>query len=285
MTLQKLLQRIARRIADTPVIGTALRAAIPNLHLSHRWKHPFDKAHGIEANGYIDQRRLTIDKDFNEKINGYMGVQPSVVRQALNTLPDLKEYSFVDLGCGKGRALVVASEFPFRHISGVEISSKIARIAQKNALIIKNRYPSRTKVEIIKGNAVDFPRSNRKIVLFNYNAFGTELMTQLLKNIERGLEQSIEHLFLIYHNPRCGVLPDSSPAMMRWYAGQFSCDPSEQNFGPRIENPTVIWQSVKGAYPLRHAGADRMILLTGVQSTALGNTISEGQTPSLIVSK
>jgi tRNA1(Val) A37 N6-methylase TrmN6 len=62
----------------------------------------------------------------------YAGSQPSIVRAGIALLPDHNQYAFVDLGCGKGRALMVASEFSFARLVGVEISlSRRSRAATR----------------------------------------------------------------------------------------------------------------------------------------------------------
>ncbi len=64
-------------------------------------------------------------------INLYIGSQPSIMRRALSALGPVERYDFLDLGCGKGRALIVAAEFPFRAITGVELSPALAAIARR----------------------------------------------------------------------------------------------------------------------------------------------------------
>lgn len=79
----------------------------------------------------------------------YYGIAPSVFERALAlvgtptppgtlaapstlTPPDWSRFSFVDLGCGKGRALLLASRHPFLQILGVELDSNLARTARAN---------------------------------------------------------------------------------------------------------------------------------------------------------
>ena len=73
-------------------------------------RHPFDIALGIEASGYLPVDDCTDDPALLAQINPYGGSQPSIVRTVLAGLPRPEAYAFVDIGCGKGRPLVVASE-------------------------------------------------------------------------------------------------------------------------------------------------------------------------------
>jgi tetratricopeptide (TPR) repeat protein len=209
--------------------------------------HPIDLCYGTDTSGYVSKARFGPIGLPIEQINNYAGTQPSIVRQTLRMLPDLRGYCFFDLGCGKGRAVVVASEFPFEKIVGVEISSELANIAKKNADVIQAHYPLRTPIEIITGNAIDVTPMEGKIVLFMYNPFGDELMKQLRENLERRLQNEIQHIFVIYHNALAGHIFDSSVSLKRWHVAQLVCEAAEQDFAYPCEGVTVIWQSNRNA--------------------------------------
>src|SRR5687768_7586014 len=95
--------------------------------------HPYDVADGVDPSGYVPAAECARDGILPEQISPYGGSQPSIVRTALASLPDLESYAFVDVGCGKGRPLLVASEFAFQRIVGVELAPHLAKIARANA--------------------------------------------------------------------------------------------------------------------------------------------------------
>jgi hypothetical protein len=207
-------------------------------------QHPIDLQLGIDTSGYI-----TIaypEGVAPEKTVGYAGVQPSIVRQLLNKIPDIGDYAFFDLGCGKGRALVVASEYPLRRVVGIEISPDLAAVARRNAEIIRTKCPERTAVEVVEGNAADVSGVGGKVILFLYNPFGVELMRQLQTSVEAGLTGPIEHLYVVYHNAREAEVFDGSESFSRCFAGLLQADALERPFGYAIEGPTVVWQSRRG---------------------------------------
>jgi SAM-dependent methyltransferase len=228
--------------------------------------HPFDLRYGVKTSEHIAAKHIAPTPEFSEKMIDYEPVQPSVVRQSINLLripSTLKEYDFIDLGCGKGRATIVASEFPFNQVMGVEISSRLASIARENAKIISNRYPNRPNIEIIEGNAVDFPASNKKVILFLYNPFVPELVDQLARNIEQKFENDIQHMFVIYHNPVGSLIFDSSDYLQRWHAVQLESEDSEKGYGYDTEGVTAIWQSKHNATPTPYTDANRRIYDNG----------------------
>jgi len=62
----------------------------------------------------------------------YIPIAETVERFILKNLNIVHEdYDFVDIGCGKGRSIMLASDFPFRSITGIEISKTLCAIAKK----------------------------------------------------------------------------------------------------------------------------------------------------------
>ncbi len=164
---------------------------------------PIDKIYGIDTSGVVQAENIHPDPSLQAQIIAYVGSQPSVVRRAISALGDIRDYVFVDLGCGKGRVTVVASEFPFRAVSGVELSAALAATARLNAAAIARQFPERPKVTIAEANVVHFPLPAAKTVLFNYHAFGAELMAKIVARCEAALASGeLPHMFfIIYYNP------------------------------------------------------------------------------------
>jgi SAM-dependent methyltransferase len=223
--------------------------------------HPIDRLYRTETSGTIPVAQLGVDAAIIPFIKAYGGSQPSIVRAALSVLPGLERYNFIDLGCGKGRALIVAAQFPFRRILGVELSPNLVRIARANMEKVRQHHPAASHIEVVEGNAVNFLLPAGKIVLFLYHSFGEQLISELLKNIERGLARDIEHLFLVYYNPVWGTLFDRSRLLGRWYAEVLPYDPEELGFGPGKEETLVIWQIVRGALQPHHGDRNRRIVV------------------------
>ena len=63
----------------------------------------------------------------------YQPTEPAVFHEMIARITEpLERFTFIDLGCGKGRTLLMASQYPFRRIIGVELLSELHRIAQQN---------------------------------------------------------------------------------------------------------------------------------------------------------
>ena len=102
---------------------------------SYRAVHPFDERFGVETSGLIYPEPSGHHHDAYN--NGYFAVAPSVFHGVMGSLGerlqlDYRRFTFVDVGSGKGRALLLASEYAFQEIIGVELSPELDRIARSN---------------------------------------------------------------------------------------------------------------------------------------------------------
>src|ERR1700760_2411871 len=102
---------------------------------SYRAVHPFDERFGVETSGLLYDLPTGHPHDLYN--NGYFAVAPSVFHAVIESLRqqlhlDLQHFDFVDIGSGKGRALLLATDYPFRKIVGIELSPELDRIARAN---------------------------------------------------------------------------------------------------------------------------------------------------------
>lgn len=219
------------------------------------------------------------------QISPYAGSQPSIVRDSLALLPDVSRRAFVDIGCGKARPLVLASEFPFQRLVGIELLPALAAVARANAAVVARRHPGRTAIEIVIGDAValsarlggllGLPRPDvagappEGVVYFMYHSFKRALLAALIEDLERQLEQDIQPIFFVYYNPVHGEVLDRSPLFARLSATTHPYASNELGHGPDIADTVVIWQGLPERHP-RQAAADRPIVVSALQWCCLG---------------
>jgi SAM-dependent methyltransferase len=153
--------------------------------------HPFDLAHRVDTSGYIPGEQLTPSDLYN---TAYYGISPSTLTQALELLPEpATGFAFVDLGCGKGRALLVAAQFPFQQILGIEIAPDLARIAQANTVA-----DPRVSIHLQDALTLTFP--DTPLVIFLYHPFLAPQLRRVLANLERQRRHSPHSTYLLYAN-------------------------------------------------------------------------------------
>ncbi len=236
-------------------------------HVTHRhepWmrRHPFDVWYGTTTNGMLPSWLLRSGEIADAHITAYAGCQPSCVRQALNVIPQLEDCTFADLGCGKGRALILASEFPFRRVLGIELAPRLVPVARRNAQIVRKTYPQRTEIEIIRGDATAVPLPEGSLVIFLYHSFGPELVARLLFRMTDAVLGTDRVVFLIYENPVYGAMVDAIEGFTRWYGENVLCTESELGFGPDDSETVVVWRITETPALPQRDGATLPIVIT-----------------------
>jgi len=243
------VKRALYRLLNHWRVRRVLEGVPPFTTLYGGWnrQHPFDREFGTDTSGSVSITKLRQDEPgaglCEENMNSYAGSQPSIVRRAIQSLPDVTGFTFVDQGCGKGRPLLIATEFPFRDIIGVDLSKGLLSIARSNANAIQQRFPQRVLITLLQRTAHDFIPANDRIVFFCYNSMTRDGVGEFVQRLEKKVSDPATDVFVIYYNPVCGDLFDASPKLSRWFAGVIPYSRSELGFGPDTEDSVVIWQS------------------------------------------
>jgi SAM-dependent methyltransferase len=239
----KALRRMAIRYYDKP-------SAEPG------WgrPHPIDLQYRIRTSGFIPGYLLRAGSGSADGDFIYAGSQPSIVRQALGMAGELEGAVFLDLGCGKGRVLAVASEFPFAEVIGVELSDVVAEQAEANMAVLRRTFPDRCPIRVVAANAADYALPPGRLVIFLYNPFGRALVAKLVERVEAALSRPGTSITIIYYNPIWAEIFDAAPALARRAAADIAYAPDELGFGPDTSDVVAIWQDLAQSRPLPDAG-------------------------------
>lgn len=93
----------------------------------------FDRRYGTDTAAKFFLDAYDLDDEQKEGVEYYQGVHEGILRRIIETLaPHPEEFDFIDIGSGKGKALLVASTYPFKRVRGVEISQKLTDVANQN---------------------------------------------------------------------------------------------------------------------------------------------------------
>lgn len=160
---------------------------LPGLRVAEGFtRHPFDEQCGVRTSGLIAGRHLKSGHRNDRHATAYYGVAPSVFQSLLRrwrqSRPALsiEEVSFLDVGAGMGRAMLLAAEQPFRRVIGVELHPTLVRIARKNLSIWRKAERTRAPMRMVRGDAVEFPLPEGPCLAFLFNPFGAPVMRRLL---------------------------------------------------------------------------------------------------------
>ena len=249
LKLKPIAQRIVSLAAQVQPLRMALVVCCELRPLGPGGAHPYDRAHGVRTGRSVPGYLLNPGDPWDSPTTAYVPAQPSVVRSALAMIPEPQQCHFLDIGCGKGRPLLVATEFDFRAITGIEFSRPLAWIARRNAARFARAHPHRTGIEVVTGDALDYELPKDRLVVFLYNPFGRPLIARLLANIEISLRENPRELYIVYYNPIWADVFDASARLERRYAARLPFDPGEIGFGQDTSDTVVIWQNRGNPHP------------------------------------
>jgi SAM-dependent methyltransferase len=205
-------QRLFRSLRNNGLSGTLERAFVkaPAVAHSEEWvaarpPSAFDVAHGTETGGYITGAKLPSVSMSALYTTASVGIAASAFAQAVANVPISPEkFTFVDLGCGKGRALMIAAQFPFRALIGVELATEIFGIAQTN---IASNPDWASRITVLNQDATTFAYPEGPLLIYMFHPFLAKVLRRVLANLERELRRSPREMYMLYaRNPRYEVL-------------------------------------------------------------------------------
>jgi predicted RNA methylase len=109
---------------------------------------------------------------------------------------------FVDLGSGKGRALMLAAKYGFRKVIGIEFSGALCAVARDNLQKFKQKFSTPSEVEVIESDVTKYQLRDDETVFFMLDPFNAPVLTQVLANIKASVERRPRTIWLIYSVPR-----------------------------------------------------------------------------------
>jgi SAM-dependent methyltransferase len=234
-------------------LGRRKKAAWPRmeqgLYRSFRAVHPFDERFGVETSGLIYELPSGHQHDLHN--NGYFAVAPSVFHAIMRAMQeqldlDCQRFRFVDLGSGKGRALLLASDYPFREIIGVELSPELDLIARSNIARYSEAKSGLPPVMTMQGDVTDFAWPAGPLIVYMWNAFTRPVMDRVFRNLESSLKEQPRELYLVYIHPELESMLAGLPWLVRLWREEFTM--SEEDYEawafPTREEVCAVYRAV-----------------------------------------
>jgi hypothetical protein len=192
--------------------------------------HPFDTRHGTDTSGLLPAHVIAYGTDARqEELTAYYGVAPSILEGVIDhwlqrTSPQhsIERYTFLDIGAGKGRALLLASQFPFAAVEGVELNCSLSRIAQSNIDIwLRDAKASPlAPITLHHADATIHPLPKSPTLAFLFHPFEDPVLKRFLKHIETHQSEHPHAFDLMYVNAEHGSLLDKHPAFTLLWEGR-----------------------------------------------------------------
>jgi SAM-dependent methyltransferase len=137
----------------------------------------------------------------------YQPTEPALFHEMMDALRQqpnfhFADFTFLDLGSGKGRTLLMAADYPFRRIVGVELLPSLHAIATQNLAEYKNESQQCFAIESLCADATEFLFPAEPTLLYLFNPFPEAGLRRVLANLEKSLRANSRPLYVLYHNPQ-----------------------------------------------------------------------------------
>lgn len=212
----------------------AIRGAGIKTRLLHPIDEFWDRRLGVCTVGFIPDVGLPGTPDWR------CAYVPAKYRRVLASLRHVGLHPgdvFVDLGCGLGRPVYVASWLGAKRAVGVEIDRGLSTLASQ--AVPRSRLRTRD-IQFVCAPAEQYAHQDTT-VLFMFNPFGSGTMQAVVDNLERELRTRPRDLRIVYENPLQAAVLDACPLLER-----FDEWPSGVRGSP---HPVAFWRSAGSARP------------------------------------
>ena len=217
-----------RRKLRPPAAATS--ASLPEGEWASSDQHPFDREHGVDTSGLIWGNDLTSGSRNDAWNTAYYGVAPSVFRASMAQLPaELRSgATFIDIGSGKGRAVMLATGYPFAQIVGVEISPQLHRVAGDNLAKYNGNGRIGPPVQLLLQDAAEYRLPLGPLVVYLFHPFCRPVLKQVLRNLAESLQAHPRAAAVVYINSELRDLLDRAPFLERIWDETVSMDASDR---------------------------------------------------------
>jgi hypothetical protein len=207
--------------------------------------HPFDRLHGTDTSGLIPGSVIAHGTSAKvEELTAYYGVAPSILHGLLDiwlhrTAPQPIEHTvFLDVGAGKGRAMLLASQFPFLRVEGVELNADLARIASANIALWQQDATAEplAPLTLHHADATTHTLPTEPTLAFLFHPFELPVLRRFLKHVERSRTPESKATSpanhprpfdLLYANAEHDSFLDRHPAFTRLWMGSVPMTPAD----------------------------------------------------------
>lgn len=239
--------RSARNRLHEKLHRTAVSSGEPISWLSTA-EHEFDRQYDVDTSGLVWSVDLNTGSPSDRWNTAYYGIGPSVFHRVMAEVPPSLqcESTFIDLGCGKGRAVLLASQYPFVRALGVEIAPQLHSIAVENVaryIAARSRQDGRiAPMNIVLQDAASYRFPAGPLVVYLYHPFCRPVLEQVLQNLELSLTAEPRDVTIIYINHELHDALDRAPFLQRIWSATVSMDASDRladRVGSSAEDCTI----------------------------------------------
>lgn len=170
----------------------------------------FDRRYGTETAGVVDSDQFESTLANRAHAVRYRATRARPFGALLRRLRLPAGSTFVDVGSGKGRVLMLASLHPFARVVGIEFSPTFCEQARRNIAIFQQKVRTNAPIEVCQGDVADHAFSGDENVFYLFNPFDAVILGRFVENVRRSLASHPRRIWLIYNTPlHAGVVERS----------------------------------------------------------------------------
>jgi SAM-dependent methyltransferase len=207
--------RASRRLLA--LLWEFVRDSTPERRRQHYGDADYDWEHRVNttsaAVGWRDRLLGVFHSPYQPTESALFHEMLDALRERIHS--DFHDFVFLDLGSGKGRTLLMASDYPFRRIVGVELLSALHQAAQENLSKYRSESQKCFALESICADATEFPFPAEPTVLYLFNPFPEKGLKRVIANLGESLRAHPRTVYVLYHNPLLEHVLSQSAALKR----------------------------------------------------------------------
>ena len=197
--------------------------------------HPFDRLHATDTGGLIPRTALLTGHPNDLHITAYYAVAPSILDTLIglwlrsSPLYEIDRYTFLDVGAGKGRALLSASLHPFREVVGIELNPTLAAIARANIRLFE-RSPNANPlapISLLEADALEAPLPATPTHAVMFHPFEAPVLRRFLARVQQHYADRPRAFDLLYVNAEHADVLDRNHAFTRLFNGMIPMSPED----------------------------------------------------------
>ncbi len=192
------------RLIRTHGIAASARFVAHNLRyaIAIYINRQFDRRYRVDTAGDIPTEYLEVVGDNKQYGAAFLSSPVRTFEQIMDMVPaDLREFTFVDFGAGKGRTLLLASTRDFKRATGVEYAPALVAAAHRNFAAYRNPAQRCRDLSCTCDDAAAYEIPDGPCVLYFLRPFENNVMAAVLSNMKRSYERNPRKLFVIFASP------------------------------------------------------------------------------------
>jgi len=157
----------------------------------------FEKRYKLDTRTEVAIDDLDISQEDKQHADKYKPTRARYFRKIMEKVDLGREGVLVDVGCGKGRILLLAAEHGFDQVIGLEISPALCQIAERNVDAFRKVNPESGSIKVVCTNILDYQMTGNENVFFLYSPFGYSVTDRFLEMVRESLKKHPRDLCLI----------------------------------------------------------------------------------------